>query len=190
MRHQWGIVASSVTSIGAVQRSSRRERRSGSASWSTGDLLPQTSPAVTEPHLDACLGELCALSQLLPGVDVRVLSAFEGPLQFVELDRGEGGAWSSLLSLERDSRFTVAVRHLLAVWGRLERALGSYSRGITMIRSGLVLVHRECNHWFVAAGQVCKICKRIKASWCALLYIKRCRIDSKRSLLIDRSSML
>lgn len=92
MRHQGGIVASSVTSIGAVQRSSRRERRSGSASWSTGDLLPQASPAVAEPHLDACLGELCALSQLLPGVDVRVLSAFEGPLQFVELDRGEGGA--------------------------------------------------------------------------------------------------
>lgn len=153
-----------MTSIGTVQRSRRRERCRGSASWSTGDLLPQASPAVTEPHLNACLGELCTLSQFLPGVDIRVLSALKGTLQFVELDRGEGGARSSLFPLERDARFTVAVRHLLAVWGGLERALGSYSRGITMIRSWLVEVHRERGGVIIDLLRVDKCGKLAKGS--------------------------
>ena len=53
-------------------------------------------------HLYPGLAELGPLTELLPGVDVRVLGPLERLLQLVQLVGGEGGAGASLLPLERD----------------------------------------------------------------------------------------
>lgn len=121
--HERGIIGAPVTGIGASDRTvegrrrrrCRTEGRGGCTAWAAGDLLTQSCPSVAEPHLDARLGQLGALSQLLARVDVRVLGALERTLQFVQLDGGEGGARSPLFALQRDARFAVAVRHLLAI---------------------------------------------------------------------------
>lgn len=120
--HERGIIRAPVTGIGASDRTvqgrrrcCRTERRGGCTAWAAGDLLAQSCPSVTEPHLNARLGQLGALRQLLARVNVWVLGAFEGALQFVQLDGREGGARSPLFALQRDAGFAVAVRHLLAI---------------------------------------------------------------------------
>lgn len=82
-----------------------RQTRSGATR-----VLAQSSSAIGEPHLNARLGQAGRLGQLLPRVHIRVLRTCKGALQRLQLLRGEGGAWSSLLAFQWNSwlRFGVA----------------------------------------------------------------------------------
>lgn len=51
-------------------------------------------------YLNPGLGEFGPLSELLPGVDVRVMSPLEGPLQLLQLLCREGGPTTPLLPLK------------------------------------------------------------------------------------------
>lgn len=56
-------------------------------------------------YLYSGLREFGPLSQLFPGVDVRVVCSFEGSLQLIQLFGREGGSTAALLPLQRQVRF-------------------------------------------------------------------------------------
>ena len=53
-------------------------------------------------HLYSGLAKLGPLTELLPGINIRVLGPLKSLLQLVQLVGGEGGAGAPLLPLERD----------------------------------------------------------------------------------------
>lgn len=92
----------------SIRRRHRRVHRTRT-SRSRMALLAQSSPTIAEPHLNACLGQLRPTSQLLARIDVRILGAFEGSLQLVQLVGRKGGSRTALLALQGDAWFAVAV---------------------------------------------------------------------------------
>lgn len=76
---------------------------------SGGQLFSESGSSVREPHLDPGFGQLGALRQLFPGVNVWILGTFERLFQFVQLIGGEGGAGTTLFAFQRNSRFAFAV---------------------------------------------------------------------------------
>ena len=65
------------------------------------------------PHLDPGLGEVNLHGDLLPCVDVGVVSLLEGALQLLELGRGEGGPDPPLLPLLGQQSALLARVHLV-----------------------------------------------------------------------------
>ena len=68
-------------------------------------ILRLKSASVHVSNLNSSFCQLGPLSQLLPRVDVRVVRAFEGPLQLLQLLCCEGGATTTLLPLQRQAWF-------------------------------------------------------------------------------------
>lgn len=86
MANQGGIISCTMVGVranGAVQ--CRTEGSGRRAAGTTGDLLSQASPAIAEPNLDSSLRQFGALCQLLARVNVRILRAFKGSFQLVQL---------------------------------------------------------------------------------------------------------
>lgn len=75
--------------------------------------MPTARTPETPPHLDARLGQLGPLRQLLAGVDVRVVRPLEGLLQLLQLFGSECGPASALLALQGEVRFRLHVRALI-----------------------------------------------------------------------------
>ena len=63
-------------------------------------LYQSLSPSLSLTHLYPGLSELGSLGQLLPGVDVRVVSPLKRSLQVLQLLRGEGRSTPPLLTFE------------------------------------------------------------------------------------------
>ena len=64
-------------------------------------------------HLNPGLGEVNLHGDLLPGVDVGVVSLLEGALQLLQLGRGEGGPDPPLLPLLGEQSPLLARVHLV-----------------------------------------------------------------------------
>lgn len=75
-------------------------------------------------YLNSCFGKLGGLGQLFASVDVRILSALERPLQLFQLNGRKGGSTSSLLALQRQTRFgRVRVAAVVQFGGRRQNRI-------------------------------------------------------------------
>lgn len=102
--------------MGAVAAAWHRCCGRGSAATRSGYgvvLLAQASATIAEPHLDASLGQIGALSQLLAREDVRVLRALKGALQLLQLGSREGGTAATLFAFQCNARFAFTVGDLV-----------------------------------------------------------------------------
>lgn len=68
-------------------------------------------------NLNSSLCEFRPLRYLLARVDVRIVRALEGPLQLLQLLRGEGGSTPPLLPLQRQTRLRVYIGCVVRVTG-------------------------------------------------------------------------
>ena len=73
------------------------------------DLLPQSCSSVAEPDLDPGLAHPGLLSQVLPGVHIRILSSLESLLQHLQLVIAEGCPRSPGLPLDHQPRLCLYV---------------------------------------------------------------------------------
>ncbi len=73
-----------------------------------------------DPYLHSSLSKFCPLSQLLSGIDVRVVCSLKGLLQEVELFCSECCSTATLLSVECDPGLRIYIGITLLWWGNKE----------------------------------------------------------------------
>lgn len=109
-------------------------------------VLAQTSTTIGEPDLDARLSQAGGLSELLSGIDIRVLGAWEGALESLQLLGGECGAGASLFAFERNTRlrFGVTDVRVPACAKRDESLLKATKNYKRLVRSHKILYAQRC----------------------------------------------
>ena len=80
-------------------------------------MIQKLDKPKTESDLYPGLAKLCPLTELLPGVNIRVLCPLKRLLQLVQLVGGEGGAGPALLALQGDAGLRLHVGPLLGTLG-------------------------------------------------------------------------